>query len=291
MLDVVLLGATVISGRGDRRTLGGTFGPVGREVSALAGPLRRRAFEFATAFFAFVFCIPSLALLDLVGGLLPAGPASELPANMGDLAYGIIGVVLVTPAFACQVRHPELKTGPLQQIALVMLALAVAAVASGAYVGVAAAAVLLVPLSVVVALHPVPRGVFRPPARLSPLLLLFALSALIPTAVYAWVMAAHGRANLPPEDSFAYVPTFWSAVVAMTVATILVALHTALRFEGWSISAVCVAAAAFLFGEASILNPDIPASAGRGWGLVAIFWGIAWTAITLKERSRMPSTV
>lgn len=254
----------------------------------MAGQLRRRTFGFATAFFAFVFCIPSLALLDLVSGVLPAGPESELPANMGDVAYGVIGVVLITPAFACQVRHPERNTGPLQQIALVMLALVVAAVASGAYIGVAAAPVLLVPLSVVVALHPAPRGVVGRPPRPSPLLLVFALSALVPAAVYASVMAAHGRADLPPEDSFAYVPTFWSAVVAMAIATMLVALHAALRFAGWSISAVCVAAAALLFGEASILNPDIPASVGRGWGFLAIIWGIAWMAITLRERNRTP---
>jgi hypothetical protein len=254
----------------------------------LAGQLRRWAFRFATALFAFVFCIPSLALLDLVVGLLPAGPESELPANMGDLAYGVIGVVLISPAFACQVRQPERKTGPLEQIALVILALAVAAVASGEYIGVVGAAVILVPLSVVVALHPGPRDVFRRPPRPSLLLLVLALSVSVPTAVYAWAMAADGRADLPPEDSFAYVPSFWSAVVAVAIATILVALHAALRFPGWTISAACVAVAALLFGWASILNPDIPASGGRGWGSVAIVWSLAWLASAIRERSPEP---
>jgi hypothetical protein len=254
----------------------------------MAGQFRRGAFRFTTAFLAFVFCIPSLALLDLVAGLIPAGPESELPANMGDLAYGVIGVVLLSPAFASQVRKPERKPGPLHQIALVILALAVAAAASGAYIGVAAAAVLLLPLSVVVALHPTPQEVFQQPPRPSKVLLVLAMIALAPTTVYAWAMAADGRAQLPPEDSFAFVPTFWSAVVAAAIATILVALHAALRFPGWAISAACVAVAAFMFGWASILNPAIPASGGRAWGSVAIIWTLIWVSRVVKARATEP---
>jgi hypothetical protein len=251
----------------------------------LAGQVRLWAFRFATAFFAFVFCIPSLALLDLVVGLLPAGPESELPANMGDLAYGVVGVVLLSPAFASQVRQPERRTGPLQQIALVILALAVAAAASGAYIGVAAAAVLLVPLSVVVALHPTPRRVFRQPPRPSKVLLVLAVSAAVPTTIYAWAMAKDGRAQLPPDDSFAFVPTFWSAVVAVAIATILVALHSALRMPGWTISAACVAVAGLSFGWASILNPGIPASGGLYGGSAVIVWTLVWVSSALRERT------
>jgi hypothetical protein len=279
---------TAVHLRGKPITLGGLFELRTGRRHPLAGQLRRWAFRFATALFAFVFCIPSLALLDLVVGLLPAGPESESPASMGDLAYGVIGVVLISPAFASQVRQPERKTGPLQQIALVTLALAMAAAASGAYIGVAAAAVLLIPLSVVVAVHPTPRGVFRQPPRPSKLLLVLAMSALAPTTIYAWAMAANGRAQLPPTDSFAYVPTFWSAVVAVAIATILVALHGALRFPGWTISAACVAVAGLLFGWASILNPGIPASGGRGWGSAAIIWTLAWISSALRERTTEP---
>ena len=254
----------------------------------MAGQFRLWAFRFTTAFLAFTFCIPSLALLDLVVGLLPAGPESDLPANMGDLAYGVIGVVLISPAYASQVRQPERRTGPLQQIALVILALAMAAAASGAYIGVAAAAVLLIPLSVVVALHPNPQGIFRRPPRPSKVLLALAMSALAPATIHAWRMAKDGRARLPPEDSFAFVPTFWSAVVAMAIATILVALHAALRFPGSTISAACVAVAVLLFGWASVLNPAIPASGGRGWGSAAIIWSLVWMSSALRERMTGP---
>lgn len=251
----------------------------------MAGRFRRWALRFTTAFLAFVFCIPSLALTDLVVGLLPAGSGSpsERPANMGDLGYGVIGVVLIAVAFASQVRQPQRKVAPLQQIVLVILALAVSAVASSAYIGVAGAAVLLIPLAVVVSLHPTPRNVFRLRARPSLLLFLLALGIALPSTVYAWAMAANGRANLPPENSFAYVPSLWSAVTAMAVASTLVAFHASLRLAGWQISAACVAVATFLFGLASIINSNIPASGGKGWGVAAMMWSLVWVAGVWKE--------
>jgi hypothetical protein len=245
--------------------------------SARPLPLR-----LAAAFFAFVFWVPSLAVADLVLGLIPA--RSESSHAAGNLAYGIIGSVLVAPAFASQVRRPERKTAPLQQIALVGLALSLAAVASGAYVGIAGAAVVLVPLVVVLALHPARRQVLRGPRRPSLALVALALAALVPALAYALEMAANGRANLPPEDSYAYVPTVWSATAAMAFATVLIGFLAALRPSGWPIPAASVAVAALLFGTASIINPDIPASGGRGWGAAAILWSIAWVAAATRER-------
>ncbi len=247
----------------------------------MARGARRLPLRIAAGFFAFVFWLPSLALTDLVLGLLPASSASSHAA--GNLAYGIIGAVLMAPALAAQVRAPDPKVAPLQQIALVALALAGAAVASGAYSGIAGAAIVLVPLVVVLALHPGRREVFRPLRRPSAPLLVVALAAALPALGYAGEMASNGRAELPPEDSYAYVPTVWSAAAAMALATVLVAVLAALRPSGWQVPATCVAAAAFLFGVASIVNPDIAASGGRGWGAAAVVWSVAWLATTVRE--------
>lgn len=228
-----------------------------------------------------MFWLPSLALTDLLLGLLPASSASSHAA--GNLAYGIIGAVLIAPAFASQGHRPARKIAPLQQIALVALALACAAVASGAYIGIAGAAIVLVPLVVVLALHPGRREVFRPLRRPSAPLLVVALAAALPALAYAGKMASNGRAELPPEDSYAYVPTVWSAAAAMALATVLVAVLAALRPSGWQVSATCAAAATFLFGVASIVNPDIAASGGRGWGAAAVVWSVAWLATTVRE--------
>jgi hypothetical protein len=255
-------------------------------VVAMAGALRLLSLRVIAGFFAFLFWLPSLALADLVLGLIPAGSESESSHAAGNLAYGIIGAVLVAPAFASQVRRPQQKVAPLQQIAAVALALACVAGASRSYAGVAGAAVVLVPLIVVLALHPALREAFWQGRRPSMPLVVVALVGLVPAVAYAWEMAANGRANLPPEDSYAYVPSVWSATAAMALATVLIALLAARRPPAWPIPAACVAVAGFLFGAASIVNPDVPASGGRGWGAVAILWSLVWVAAATHERKR-----
>jgi hypothetical protein len=246
------------------------------------GRWRLLALRIAAGLFAFVFWLPSLALTDLALGLIPAG--SETASHRaGDLAYGIIGAVLVAPAFASQVRRPERKVAPLQQIALVALALAIAATLAGEYVGLAGAVVVLVPLALVAGLHPGQRDVFRPPRRTNVPLLVLALAAAVAALPYAWEMGANGRADLPPEDSFAYVPSLWSAAAGMAVATVLIALLAALRPRGWRVPAWCVAVAALLFGIGSLINPDIAASGGRAWGTAAIIWSVAWIATAVRD--------
>jgi hypothetical protein len=241
--------------------------------------------RLSAAFFAFVFWVPSLALTDLVAALIPVHSEPKSSHAAGNLAYGIIGAVLVAPAFASQAHRPERKIAPLQQLALVILALGLAAVGSGAYMGIAGAAVVLVPLVIVLAVHPARGAVSRQRPRPSLPLVALALAALVPALAYAWKMAANGRANLPPEDSYAYVPTVWSGIVAMAFATISISFLAALRPRGWPIPAACVAVAAFLFGTASVINPDIPASGGRGWGATAILWSVAWSVAAILERN------
>ena len=210
---------------------------------------------------------------------------------MGDLAYGIIGAVLVAPAFAAQVRQPDQRIMPLQQIALVALALAVAAVASGEPIGLVGVPVLLVPLAIVLALHPRRRHILRRPERPSTPLLVLALGAAVPAFAYAWRTSSSGRADLPPEDSFAYVPSLWAAAAAMAVAIVLVALLAALGPPGWHVSAVCVGVGSLLFGVASIVNPDIAASGGRVWGGAALLWSLVWFAAAARARRGRPPDV
>ena len=240
--------------------------------------------------FAFVFWVPSLALVDLAAGLLPEGSDATSSHSFGNLGYGVIGSVFVAPAFACHVRRSHLKVASLQQLAVVSLALAVAALASGALVGVLGAVLVLVPLVVVFALHPRRRDALRLPdrRRASRPLLALVLIAFVPAAVYASAVASNGRANIPPDAaaSYAYVPTLWSATVAMTVATILVAFAAASRPSGWPFSAACIAVAAFLFGIASTVNPEVPASPGRAWGAAAILWSFVWSATAVHEWKR-----
>lgn len=247
---------------------------------------RRRllAIRVAAGLFAFVFWLPSLAVADLVIGLIPADSASSHAA--GNLAYGILGAILIAPAFASQLRRPEEQVAPLQQVVLVVLCLACAALISAAPVGVAGAAVVLFPLLVLLALHPRRKDVFRQLPRPSVPMFGFALVALGPLLVYGWKAASDGRGDLPPEDSYAFVPTVWAAVTAMALATGFVALLSAFGTRGWFVPAICAGVAVAVLGIGSVLNPEIPASGGRGWGTAGIAWSLAWAAISLRERSR-----
>jgi hypothetical protein len=224
-----------------------------------------------------MFGVLSLALLDLVAPFVPAAGDASTSTAMGDMAFGVIGVVLIAPAFASQLRR---GVGPaaMHQVAVVVVALAIAAVWSGEVIGVLGAMAVFLAWAVVCALHPDRSEVLRRPKQLFPSRRMLGLAVVVamPAWWYASVLAARGRAELPPEDSFAFVPSLWSALVAMLVATSLLAALAASKESGWRVPAWSVAVAALLFGFASAAKPDVPASGGRGWGLAAIAWSGAW---------------
>lgn len=119
-------------------------------------------------------------------------------------------------------------------------------------------------------------------------MLAWALVLVVPAWVYAGVNAAHGRDRLPPQDSFAFVPSHWSAVTAMLLATGLVALFAATREGGgWTVSVLSVAVSVALFGLGSLINPHVPSSGGPAWGTAAIAWVGVWlVAARLARNSR-----
>ena len=252
----------------------------------MAGRWRRYAFSVVSGTCALLFGVLSLALLDLVFALVPAGGDPSTSAAMGGLAFGVIGVVLIAPAFACQLRR-DVGPAAMHQVALAVVALAVGSVWSGEATGVLGAAAVLLAWLVVYALHPDRGALLRRPRHLSPSRGMLGLAAVlaVPAWWYAGALAARGRARMPPEDTFAFVPSLWSAMVTMLVATSLIAALAASRESGWAVPAWCVAVAVLLFGLASVVNPDVPASGGRGWGLAAIAWSGAWASVVLPRSS------
>jgi hypothetical protein len=70
------------------------------------------------AFWAVAFAVLSLALLDLVGGLLPAGAACH---SVADVGYGVLGVVLVATAFGALARRNSARGAALSQLGIVVV--------------------------------------------------------------------------------------------------------------------------------------------------------------------------
>jgi hypothetical protein len=232
-----------------------------------------------------VFGVLSLALLDLVFGLVPAGGDPATSTAMGGLAFGVLGVVLIAPAFASQLRR-DVGPAAMHQVLVVVVALTIASVWSAEVTGVLGAVAVLLAWLVVWALHPDRAALLRRPPQLFPSRLMFGLAAVMagPAWWYASVLAARGRAELAPEDSYAFVPALWSALVAMLVATSLLAALAASGQGGWAVPAWCVTVAVVLFGLASVANPDVPGSGGRGWGLAAIVWSGMWSLAVRGSR-------
>jgi hypothetical protein len=252
----------------------------------VALPVRRFAFWWVSACSALIFGVLSLAPVDLVAGLLPASSDAPASAGMGELAFGVIGLVLIAPAFVSQLRRLPGAAG-VHHVALVVVALTVASVWSGEAVGLLGAAAVGLALGLVGLLHP-DRGVLlRQPSPWSPSRLMLGLAGVmsLPAWWYAAVLAARGRADLPPENSFAFVPSVWSALVALLVAISLLAVLATSREGGWTVPAGCVAVAAFLLGLAGMINPHVPGSIGRGWGGAVITWSVVW--LTAARASRV----
>jgi hypothetical protein len=247
--------------------------------------VRPQGVRWAAGFFGFVFCVLSLALLDLVTGVLPAGDPSSSTSSMSNAAFGVLGLVLIGCAFANLVRRNSDATASLAQVAVVVLALIGGSLLAGAPIGVVGAAAVLVPLAVVWALHPDRRKPFRRDSwRFGGLWMLgCALVLVVPAWVYAAVEAAHGRAGMPPENSFAFIPSHWSAMTAALLATGLVALVAVGRGGGWNVSAVSPAVAVLVFAVASVVNPDVPSSGGRVWGAAAFLWVGVWLVAVRRD--------
>ena len=244
----------------------------------------RRAVQIVGPFLALLIWLPALSLADLVFGLIPTSEADAIA--VGDVGYGIAVGALVGVPLASQVHAPERKIAPLQQIPLVALALAFAAAATGEPIGVLGGAILLVPLLIVLALHPRRRDVFRRPRSASGRLLGLAVVAAAPAVAYVWTTAADERAGRLPESSYSVIPSLGAAASGAALATVLVALLAALRPQGWFVTAASAGAAAFLLGLVFVVNAAAPASAGRWWGAATVAWALAWIASSVRERRR-----
>ena len=93
------------------------------------------------------------------------------------------------------------------------------------------------------------------------------------------------------EASFPFSPALGSPAVALLTSPSLLALLAAWGGSGWTVPAGCVAVATLLLGVGWAVNPDVPASGGRGWGVAAIVWSLVWcAAVSSTSRSRPPAS-
>lgn len=252
----------------------------------MSGPLVRISRGRRFAFVAWVGVVTAVlgiglfGLTTLVLGWFEADRGTLIPVS--DLGYGALVGILITGGLLVQLRAPERKIAGAQQAALAALALLISAPLADDDQNVVPGLVVLAAVGVVVALHPARREFFMPGSGFSPGLAAVAVLAAGPLIGYGMSMAAQARELSGPPHHIQRLAT----MAAMAIAVVLVGLLAALQTRGWRIPAWSAAAAAVVFGLASMVFPDYRGSAGRGWGALAIGGGFLFVVVAERRAKR-----
>jgi hypothetical protein len=217
-----------------------------------------------------------------------------------ETGWGLLYTVLVAvPCIALAVRPGQVL--PLIQVAVVGFAVAVAAVASSAWLQLFPAVFLLVSAAFMADLS---RGYVRPPGgwrwpRFDPPIALTMLVMAPPAVAYAVDMIAAHYTKRAPRDSQTWGIDHWPMQAALPLSVVVVGAAVAAGVRlGWTGTAVSVSALTVTtgwLGVVSVIYPDHAASLGATWGTAAIIWAVAFAAIATQRlvtsrRLRVQST-
>lgn len=240
---------------------------------------RRVAFSILIGLFGLVFGglffgLPSLAMAWFASG-------DGLHHRIHDVAWGGIAGLFLGVGALIQLRNPERKPAAMQQVLAAMAAL-LAGMALAADFD-PAILVLLVVAGVAAWLHPARAEVLSPAVRPSAPMGAMVVAAAVPLVAFALGQAEIGRADTLSEHAEFH---HWAGMAGLSFGLILVGALASLRTAGWRIPAWTAGIVALLFGLISVLNPELPSSAGTAWGTVAVLGGIAFIGVAEWERRR-----
>lgn len=214
--------------------------------------------------------LAGFALLSLIGGWFGAGDRDI--HRIHDIAWGLLGGVLISTGLIVQALRPDRWVAPAQQALAGAFVLILGVVISGEL---AFAAIPAVVIGLLIALHP-DRGRLLEIGREGmdgPMLLQAALAA-VPLVLYALNQAEIQRA-CPPTDG--HCEEFhWAQMAALAMALPLVGAVAALRAPGWRLTAWCAGIAATLWGIASLAFPGHASALDQGWAVAAVVGGVAF---------------
>lgn len=188
---------------------------------------------------------------------------------------------LMTLGIIVQVRRPERQVGAMQQVLLVILTLTGLTALSrpDTLVGPLALAFGLVFAGA--ALHPARADVARVRLRADPFMAALAVLAAGPLLAYARGQLRLDHSGVPIAAHGGH----WTAMAALAVSIVVLALLAATRPRGWRVPVWSAGGAAFLFGTASAVLPRLASSMGPTWGALTAAWGVAFV-VTAEVRYR-----
>lgn len=251
---------------------------------------RMITFRVVTALVAlWLLALNLLGLMELVFEWLP----EDTLASMFDefdaihrthyLAIGIISWALVL-SILVQLRKPERRFAP-------MLLLAGAAIGGTIVYGLSGTlgewlieeiAMVLVPVALVLILHPYKDRLFSMPS-FDRLMAGMAALAAIPWLVFIVDNAWNQFENLS-GDPHAEME-HWATAALLGIVVGLAAFLGASGKTGWRLTGWIAAGGSVVFGAHALVFSGLPSSLSAFWAILAIVWGIAF-AVMIVRRSR-----
>lgn len=251
------------------------------DVSLTASRGRLLAYRITMGVLGVALALGGFTLLSLIGGWFGAG-GREIH-QIHDIAWGLIGGVLIAAGLLTQMLPPERWVAPAQQAIVGAGALAVGTALGAAF---AFAAAPLVVIVIVAALHPSRRVLAGGGERGASVPLLgLAVLALVPMVLYALDQAEVQRACAAALDQ--HCEEFhYAQMAALALAIPAVGAVAAFRASGWRFTAWCVGLATVLWAAASLLFPDHVSALPTGWAITGVVGGTLFVAVAEWERRR-----
>jgi hypothetical protein len=240
-----------------------SFAGFGSWRSPRQNPFVSRFYRVVAIVAATLSLLVNFGIVDLIDGL--TGAFTNDTNWVLDAGWGTLFGVLIPVGLLASLR----TAAGVWQIALVTVAIAVAALAGEAWrwfilVAILAAFVALSPRrSAAVRLRP-----SWPPAAI----------AVIPCALYAERAASAQRRHAPPSDAVSNGFHHWTALGALAIAVVLLAL-------GPKLLALSAAVAAAVWAVACLLHPSADGSEGRGWAIAALAWAAALALSQFRRKN------
>jgi len=287
-----------------------------------AGKARRIAFYVFLVLFALMHVAFGLMPYALLGWFIEEATISH---RVHLISFGWI-FVLSFVALLAQVRRPETKVAQMYQVLIAIELLAVTTIIVDQSIDPIVIMFMILP-PVLFALHPNRTELLRPSIQVNKTLMALAVLAAIPLVFYASVQfrigleatriagpifedlenrpnlsedeferelnAATRRATDSPEKAEEAAHHFhWSAMGAFGLIIGALAYVSALRPNGWRLTAWSAGLSAILFGAASIANQGDASALNGYWSVLAIAWGIGFILVAeVTRRASAPTSV
>ena len=269
---------------------GWAFGPAPESKCPQLRGLRRAGFAASILVLCALAAGVLLGLPSLAFGWGQEG--GEMMHRVHDVGWGAFAVVLVCGSAVTQLWLPERRPAAMQQLIACLVAGGLSMALSGALTPphLIRGALLAVPTTIMIALHPDRRGIFRLRRVSLPLLGLATIIA-VPLAWYALQQIHIQQVDTVSPHGVAF---HWGTMATLGLAIAGTMFVASIRAPGWRVPVWCGGSALAVFGLASAIYPDYASSVGRTWGssiALAIVFVVAAERELFEQRRRLDDRI